>query len=323
MVLRDSTPTELATSSRNVLHSVILVGGIGLITALCAYTLWGKSGIVWTFVAIIVLLLISPRIAPEAILRMYGGQRVTPMTGGTRLLQAIEELARRAGLQSVPKLYIIPSPILNAFATGTQANSVLAITHGMLANLNARELTGVLAHEMGHIRHNDLWVMNLADTLSRYTHFMSMLGVFLFLINLPLMFLDRAPISWIGILLLYFAPTLSSLLQLGLSRAREYGADLEGARLSGDPEGLISALNKIEGAQRGGWENIFMPGRRIPVPSLLRTHPETAERVARLRALTDTTMAARPVDLSGAADVAGQFPLARRRPSYHISGLWY
>ena len=322
MVSYNGAPTELATGSRNVLHSLVLIGGIGLITALCAYTLWGRSGIVWTFVFIVVLLLISPRIAPEVILRMYGGQRVTPRTGGTRLLRAVEELARRAGLPAVPKLYIIPSPILNAFATGTQSDSVIAITHGMLTNLDARELTGVLAHEIGHIRHNDLWVMNLADTLSRYTHFMSMLGVLLFLINLPLAFLDRAPISWIGIILLYFAPTLSSLLQLGLSRSREYGADLEGADLTGDPDGLISALAKIEGYQGGAWENIFLPGRRVPVPSLLRTHPPTEERIARLRQLRRTT-AARPVGLDGATDITGRFPLARQRPSYHISGLWY
>ncbi len=307
-------------SARNFLHSVIMVGGIGLITALCAYTLWGRSGILWTFVFIFVLLLISPRIAPEIILRMYGGQRVTVAFGG-QLLRAIEELARRAQLPAVPKLYVIPSPVLNAFATGTQANSVIAITHGMLSTLSPREITGVLAHEMGHIRHNDLWVMNLADTLSRYTYFMSMFGVFLFLINLPLMFLDRAPISWIGIILLYFAPTLSNLLQLGLSRAREYSADLEGAALSGDPEGLMSALAKIERYQGGIWENIFLPGRRVPVPSLLRTHPPTEERIARLKELAKP--ASQPINLSGAADVATHFPLARRRPSYHISGLWY
>ena len=276
----------------------------------------------WTFAFILVLLLISPRIAPEMILRMYGGRRVTPFTGGAQLLQAIEVLARRAELPSAPKLYVIQSPILNAFATGTQSDSVIAITHGMLANLNARELTGVLAHEMAHIRHNDLWVMNLADTFSRYTHFMSMLGVLLFLINLPLMFVGEPLISWVGIILLYFAPTISSLLQLGLSRAREYGADLEGARLTGDPDGLISALAKIERYQGGVWENIFMPGRRVPVPSLLRTHPSTDERIARLRELRRPTQY-QPVDLADAGEIAGYFPLARRRPSYHITGLWY
>jgi heat shock protein HtpX len=323
MISDRSAPTELATASRNVLHSVILIGGIGLITALCAYTLFGRSGVIWTFVAIVILLLISPRIAPEIILRMYGGRRVTAHAGGARLLQVVEDLARQAGLPNAPKLYIIPSPILNAFATGTQDDSVIAVTHGMLSTLDGRELTGVLAHEMGHIRHNDLWVMNLADTLSRYTHLMSMLGVVLFLFNLPLMFLGGAPISWFGILLLYFAPTASSLLQLGLSRAREYGADVEGARLTGDPDGLMSALGKIERYQGGAWENVFLPGRRVPVPSLLRTHPPTEERIRRLAELRRPSPQRQPVSPAGGADVTAHFPLARQRPTYHISGLWY
>jgi heat shock protein HtpX len=322
MVSDTTTPTELATNSRNILHSVVLVGGIGLITALCAYTLWGRSGVVTTFVAIVILLLISPRIAPEMIIRMYGGRRVTPYAGAP-LLRAVEELARRAGLPTVPKLYIIPSPILNAFATGTQNDSIIAITHGMLSSLTPREITGVLAHEMGHIRHNDLWVMNLADTLSRFTHFMSMIGVVLLLLNLPLMFMGEAPISWIGIFLLYFAPTISSLLQLGLSRAREYGADFEGARLVGDPDGLISALQKIERYQGGIWENVFMPGRRVPVPSILRTHPPTEERVARLGAMRRPQEVRQPVTFGSAAEALAHFPLARQRPSYHISGLWH
>jgi heat shock protein HtpX len=313
-------PAQLATNYRNLMHSVVLVGGIGIITALCAYTLWGRGGVMWTFIFILFLLLLSPRITPEIVIRMYGAQRVGAAFGG-QLLRTVEELARRAGLPAVPKLYVIPSPIMNAFATGTQADSVIAITHGMLTRLSPREITGVLAHEMGHIRHNDLWVMNLADTLSRFTHFMSMFGVLLFLVNLPLVFMGADQIPWIGIVLLYFAPTLSSLLQLGLSRTREYSADYEGAGLSGDPEGLISALAKIERYQGGMWERVFMPGRRVPVPSILRTHPPTEERIARLRQLPSD--ARQPLSVSGTSDLAGYFTPARARPSYRITGLWY
>jgi heat shock protein HtpX len=148
-----------------------------------------------------------------------------------------------------------------------------------------------------------------------------MLGVLLFLVNLPLVFLGGATIPWFGILLLYFAPTLSSLLQLGLSRTREYSADLEGARLAGDAEGLISALQKIERYQGGVWERVFMPGRRVPVPSLLRTHPPTEERVRRLREIHGTPR--EPVRLTGVDDIAGYFRLPRQHPSYRFSGLWY
>lgn len=311
--------SPLAARYRNFAHSVILVGGIGCITALCAYMLLGQSGVIWTFTLILVLLLLSPRIAPEVIIRMYGAQRVGVFGNG--LLRTVEELAHRAGLPAVPRVYVIPSPILNAFATGTQHDSIIALTHGMLTTLSGREIVGVLAHEMAHIRHNDLWVMNLADTLSRVTHLMSMAGVLLFVINLPLLFMGGAQIPWLGIILLYFAPTISSLLQLGLSRAREYGADLEGARLAGDPEGLVSALAKIERYQGGMWEKVFMPGRRVPVPSILRTHPPTEERIARLRALSQPQReAVREVAVTG---LPGHFQLPRPRPSYRISGLWY
>jgi heat shock protein HtpX len=317
MVDRRSAP--LAARYRNFMHSVILVGGIGLITALCAYTLWGRTGVVWTFALILFLLLLSPRIAPEVIIRMYGAQRVGVY--GSSLVRTVEELARRAGLPAAPKVYVIPSPILNAFATGTQRDSIIALTHGMLTTLSGREIAGVLAHEMAHIRHNDLWVMNLADTLSRFTHFMSMMGVLLFVINLPLLFMGSVQIPWLGILLLYFAPTISSLLQLGLSRAREYAADHEGARLAGEPDGLIAALAKIEHYQGGMWERVLMPGRRVPVPSILRTHPPTEERIARLRELSQPQR--EPIGVIAPGELVGHFQLPRPRPSYRITGLWY
>lgn len=320
MAISDSFSARLAAGSRNLTHSVILIGGIGLVTAVCAYILWGRAGVMWTFLFIGFLLLISPRITPELIIRMYGAQKVSPRFGAP-LLNAVAELARRAGLPSVPKLYIIPSPILNAFATGTQSDSLIAVTHGMLTRMDAREIAGVLAHEVGHIRHNDLWVMNLADTLSRFTHFMSMMGVLLALLNLPLIFLGGETIPWLGIILLYFAPVVSSLLQLGLSRAREYNADMEGAHLAGDAEGLASALQKIERYQGGVWEKVFMPGRRVPVPSLLRTHPPTEERIRRLRALPAPERQSVPV---GDADrVAQHIGQPRQRPRYRLSGLWY
>lgn len=320
MALSDSFSERLAAGSRNLTHSAILIGGIGLVTAACAYILWGRAGVMWTFLLIGILLLLSPRITPELIIRMYGAQKVSPRFGAP-LLSAVTELARRAGLPAVPKLYIIPSPILNAFATGTQSDSLIAITHGMLTKMNAREIAGVLAHEMGHIRHNDLWVMNLADTLSRFTHFMSMMGVLLALLNLPLVLIGGETIPWLGIILLYFAPAVSSLLQLGLSRAREYNADMEGARLSGDAEGLASALQKIERYQGGVWENVFLPGRRVPVPSLLRTHPPTEERIRRLRALPAPER--RSVSVGDAEEVAQHVGQPRQQPSYRLTGLWY
>ena len=110
-------------------------------------------------------------------------------------------------------------------------------------------------------------------------------------------------------------------MQLGLSRAREYDADLEGARLTGDPEGLALALQKIENSQGRMWETIFMPGRHVPVPSVLRTHPPTEERVRRLMALRGRSQP--PVQVPGLETVPARFSPQRLRPSYHFNGLWY
>ncbi len=309
-----------AARVRNFIHSIVLIGGIGAIMALCAALLFGESGVIWAFVLIGVLLLLSPRIAPELIMRMYGARRVDPRHD-TPVAQIVAELGRRAELPASPGLYVIPSPVINAFATGTKSNAIVAVTQGMLSKLEPRELIGVLAHEISHIRNNDLWIMSLADTMSRFTHFMSMLGVLLFLFSLPVAFLGGQQIPWLGIFLLYFAPTASSLLQLGLSRAREYDADLEGARLSGDPAGLASALRKIEAYQGNIWETIFMPGRRVPVPSLLRTHPPTEGRVKRLTELHG--MKRPPLRVPGVEAVPAYFIPQHARPRYHMTGVWY
>jgi heat shock protein HtpX len=305
---------------RHAMHSIALVGGIALIMAVSAWLLLGSSGVIWAFVLIGVMLLVSSNIAPAIIVRMYGARRVDPEHGAP-VVRIVKELARRADLPAVPQIYVIPSPIINAFATGTKSDALITITQGMLNKLTARELSGVLAHEMAHICNNDLWMMSLADTMSRFTYFMSMVAVLTFVITVPMAVLGGPPVPWLIILVLYFAPTASSLLQLGLSRTREYDADTTGAHLSGDPDGLASALHKIEANQGRILETIFLPGRKVPVPSLLRTHPQTEERIRRLLALRGVK--AQPVEAAGMASVSAYFVPNRLRPRYHLNGLWY
>jgi heat shock protein HtpX len=320
MAFDEETQARIAARGRNIVQSILLIAGIGAIMAACAYVLFGKGGVIWAFVLIGVMLIMSPRIAPELIMRMYGARRIRPEDGAP-VMSIVDELARRAELPVPPDLYVIPTPVINAFATGTPSSALLGVTQGLLNQLNARELIGVLAHETAHIRHNDLWVMSLADTMSRFTHLMSVTGIFLFIVSLPMALMGGQNIPWLGIVLMYFAPAASGLLQLGLSRTREYEADLEGARLSGDPEGLASALHKIEAYQGRILETIFMPGRGVPVPSLLRTHPPTEERIRRLLGLRKP--AREPLQAAGLEAVAPRFVPARLRPSYHFSGLWY
>ena len=257
-------------------------------------------------------------------MRLYGALRVD-YRQAPALVAALSELAERAGLPARPDLYYVPSRTINAFAVGSRKQSVVAVTDGLLGRLNLRETVGVLAHEISHISSNDLWVMGLADLFSRATSVLSLLGLLLLAVNLPLVLFAGASINWFAIGLLVFAPSGSALAQMALSRTREYDADLNAARLTGDPEGLARALAKIERAQGGLWERIFMPGRRVPDPSPLRSHPDTRERIARLMALKPggPPAVALPagwteLDLRAAL---GQ-PVVRP-PRWHISGLWH
>ena len=219
-----------------------------------------------------------------------------------------------------PRLYYIATPMMNAFAVGNHQASAVALTAGLINKLNARELTGVLAHEISHIRHNDMWVMNLADVISRITTALSQLGFF----AIPLLLFGI--LSLLDVVLLIIAPTIATLLQLALSRTREYDADRGAAELTGDPQGLASALQKLERYQGGWLERILLPGRREPDPAVLRTHPTTAERIKRLLALSgkvlpDPAFVQTPGRVVSAADLpAMHFP---RRPHWHLSGLWY
>jgi heat shock protein HtpX len=243
---------------------------------------------------------------------------------GEQIPYIVEELSRRAQLPAVPKVYVIPSMTLNAFATGTPQKAVVGITEGLLRRLSLRELTGVLAHELSHVRNDDLAVMSLADLMTRFTGVLSYLAIFIAIFNLPAWLLGDADMPWLALLLLYLAPTIGSLLQLGLSRTREFDADLEGTLLTGDPRGLASALEKLERYQGSIWEDMLpLPSRRIPQPSLLRSHPPTAERVARLLALENREMAP-PIEVTEEPMVSmvGMGP-GSMQPRYRFPGVWY
>ncbi|EGV50854.1 peptidase M48 Ste24p [endosymbiont of Riftia pachyptila (vent Ph05)] len=264
----------------NRIQSLLLLVAMVSFLSLLGWVLWGVDGIFWLLLLGFVLLLFNPVASPWLIMRMYRATRLTSVKAPT-LDSTLRELAHRAGLHRVPELFYVPSPMVNAFTVGSRNEAVIAVTDGLLRSLDTRETVGVLAHEVSHIRNNDMWVMGMADLFSRLTSLLSLLGQFLLLLNLPLIVMSNVSINWFAILLLIFAPNLSALAQLGLSRTREYEADLSAARLTGDPEGLANALVKIE--QRSGslLERLFLPGRRIPEPSLLRTHPPTKERVRR------------------------------------------
>ncbi len=187
---------------------------------------------------------------------------------------------------------------------GSPEDSTICVTDGLLEILDGRELAGVLAHEIGHIAHRDLWIMGLADVMSRLVSLASWVGQFLLFLNLPLVMAGMVHVPWSVVVLLIFAPTLMALVQLGLSRTREYDADRAAAELTGDPDGLVRALVKLDRLTGRFWEEIFLPGRRIPDPSLLRTHPPTESRVRRLRELDPNRSVPFPDIIGHSAGVA-------------------
>jgi heat shock protein HtpX len=310
--------------AKNALHSAVLMGGLGLLTAFSAWLLWDWAGVLTALISIGVIYAFAPRLPPELIMRVYRARPLNPRQG-SQITHVVEVLSKRAELPSPPPIYIIPSMTLNAFAAGTQRRAVIGITEGLLRRLSLRELAGVLAHELSHVRNNDLAVMGLADVMTRFTQVLSYLALILAIINLPAMLLGDSDISLAALLLLYLAPTASSLLQLGLSRAREYDADIEGATLTGDPRGLASALDKLERYQGRFWEDLMfpVPGRRIPQPSLLRSHPPTQERIARLLALEQRALPP-PVEVveEPMVSMVGVGP-GSLQPRYRFPGVWF
>ncbi|MBP2290519.1 zinc metalloprotease HtpX [Azospirillum rugosum] len=308
----------------NLVQSLLLLCGMVLMLALCGWILAGADGLVWALVGGGVSLLLSPRLSPRVILGMFGARRLS-YADAPRLFETVGAIARRAGLPAPPELWYIASPTLNAFAVGRRRQSAIAVTDGLLRSLDLRELAGVLAHEISHIRNNDLAVMGLADTVTNLTRLMSLFGIALLIVNLPLLVMQPEAMPWLLILLLIAAPWGGALMQLALARTREFDADLDAAHLTGDPEGIATALARIDGLQRGPWEGIRFPGRRAQaIPSLLRTHPHTEERVRRLMELGAGRRTPQPafpgLDRTPLPLV---LPRAVRRPRYRLGGYWY
>ncbi len=306
---------------RNAIQSLLLIAGMGLVLTLSARWILGIENPFWVMAMVLAVLVLAPQISPRLILRMYRARELTPELA-PGLFRTVAWLAERAGLEAMPRIYWLPTSLPNAMAMGRHDAPIIAVTDGLLRLLAPEELAGVLAHEVSHIRHRDTWIMGLADVMARMTWAMSWTGQMLLLLNLPLILLGYPVISWAGVLMLLFAPHISALLQLAMSRTREYDADMGAAALTGHPEWLMSALARLERVGRG-WERLMMPDSAGLDPSLLRTHPPTEERIRRLAELRPEPMDARmpEPDRTWILELP---PLpAASRPRRRFGGLWY
>jgi heat shock protein HtpX len=228
----------------------------------------------------------------KMVLSMYHAQEVDELTS-PYLYRMVRELAQRAGIP-MPKVYIIPEAQPNAFATGRNPeHAAVAVTTGILELLNERELRGVLAHELAHIKNRDILISTMSATVA---------GAISALANFGMFFGGRdengQPTNPILLLLVVLlAPIAAMIIQMAISRTREFGADAGGAAISGDPLALASALAKIEAYVQGiplptaemhpetAQMMIANPLRGGGVMRLFATHPSTEERIARLQAI--------------------------------------
>jgi heat shock protein HtpX len=274
-------------TGRNYLKTTLLLAGLsGLLLAIGAL-LGGRWITIMLVVAIVlngVAYFFSDKIAIRA-------ARAVPVSEAEfpELYQIVRGLADRAGMP-MPRLYVSPSPQPNAFATGRNPeNAAVAVTHGILPILDRRELEGVLAHELSHVQNRDILISSVAATIGAVITWIAQLAFFLPLGGDD----DDGGNPLAALLMLILAPIAALLIQMAISRSREFGADSSGARLTADPLALASALRKIEAYARGTppattnpstahlfISNPFKGG--AGVANLFSTHPSTAERVDRL-----------------------------------------
>jgi len=218
-----------------------------------------------------------------------------------RLYEVMERLAAKANLP-VPKLYVVPEDAPNAFATGrTPRHASVAVTQGLLQLMTDDELEGVIAHELSHVRNYDILISSIAATIAGAITYLAQMGRFAALFGYGGRDNDREGGGFTALLMIFLAPLAAMLLQLGISRQREYSADETGARMVGQPYGLISALQKLGAYNQRIPSNIpqttaalcivkpmFGGGVRSVFASLFSTHPPLEERIAALRQMTIT-----------------------------------
>ncbi|MDB5506962.1 MAG: Zn-dependent protease [Devosia sp.] len=295
--------------------SVLLAALTGIFMAV-GYLIGGTSGMAIAFVVAAGMNLIGYWNSDKLVLAAQGAREVGP-ANAPDLHRMVAGLAQRAGIP-MPKVYVIDSDQPNAFATGRNpANAAVAVSTGLLARLEGREVAGVVAHELAHIRNHDTLVMTLTATLAGAISMIAQFGLFFGGGNSR-----NNPLGLVGTLLtMFLAPVAAMLVQMAVSRTREYQADRDGAEISGDPLALASALGKI--SQRSQRE-VNVAAERNPamahlyivnplsgqrMDNLFSTHPDVANRIGALQKLAGDMGVGRPVRQSASRVAAPQSPV--------------
>lgn len=272
----------------NGIKTFILIMAMTALLVVVGDALYGHSGVVLALILSIVLNGVSYFFSDRIVLAAYRAQVVDPQQA-PELCAIVANLAQRAGLP-MPRVAIIPDATPNAFATGRDPDhAVVAVTEGILGTLSRQELEGVLAHELGHVKHRDILIGSLCAVLAQAIMLLSRMAFFIRPRD------DRGSNPFAAILVMILGPIAALLLQMAVSRSREYEADDYSAHLTGRPDQLASALKRIDGFNRASPMRdaqpatahmmIINPLRGGGILDLFSTHPPLAKRIARLDAM--------------------------------------
>ena len=276
----------------NLMKTAILMAAITALFVGVGNLLGGQAGMAVALLVAVGMNFFSYWFSDSLVLKMYNAQEVDE-TSAPQFYRMVAELAQRAGLP-MPRVYLIDEDAPNAFATGRDpAHASVAATTGILRVLSERQLRGVMAHELGHVRNRDILISTISATMA---------GAISMLANVAMFFGGRDsegrphnPVA--GLLVMFLAPLAASLIQMAISRTREFEADRAGAEISGDPRSLATALETIHRHAQGipldaaerhpetAQMMIMNPLSGAGLRGLFSTHPPTEERVARLLAM--------------------------------------
>ena len=276
----------------NLMKTAVLMAAITALFMAIGTLLGGRQGMMLALVVAIGMNFFSYWYADKLVLKMYNARQVDE-TSAPQFYRMVADLAQRARLP-MPKVYLIEEDAPNAFATGRDPDhAAVAATTGILRVLSERELRGVMAHELAHVRHRDILISTVSATMA---------GAISMLANFAMFFggrnsEGRSSNPIVGLLVMFLAPIAASLIQMAISRSREFEADRGGAEISGDPRSLASALQKIHQVAQGipletaerhpetAQMMIMNPLSGGGLAGLFSTHPSTEERVQRLLAM--------------------------------------
>ncbi len=281
----------------NILKTAILLAGLTALFGWAGWAIGGQAGMLIAFAIAVAMNISSYWFSDKVVLKMYNAQ---PVESGP-VYDMTRDLVQKANMP-MPRVYIIDSPQPNAFATGRNpANAAVAVNTGLMDILNARELAGVIAHELAHIKNRDTLTMTVTATIAGAISMLANFGMFFGGSGNNDERQGGNPLVAMAIMIL--APLAAMLVQMAISRTREYSADKLGAEICGDPQALASALEKLE-MTAGRVDNrvaednpatahmfIINPLHAHRMDNLFSTHPNTQNRIAALLEMNPTARA--------------------------------